>query len=82
MIADCVEAASRSLESPTQHALEAMVDKIVREKEFDGQFDDCQLTFEELGKIRKSMVKALMITTHIRVKYPPKELAEELTLNV
>lgn len=73
MIADSVEAASRSLESATEQDLFAMVDKIVREKEYDAQFDESQLTFEELGKIRVAIVKALMVSHHVRVKYPAKE---------
>lgn len=72
MIADTVEAASRSMDEVTEDGVADMVDKLVAEKAQDGQFDECQLTFEELGRVKKSIVKALMVTRHLRIKYPEK----------
>lgn len=73
MLADTVEAASRSLDEISESALTTMVEKLVREKSDDGQLDNCQLTFEELGIVKKTLVKTLSITGHIRVKYPEKK---------
>lgn len=73
MIADTVEAASRSMEEVTEESVADMVDKLVAEKAEDGQFDECQLTFEELGKVKRAIVKALMITRHLRIKYPDRQ---------
>ena len=53
-----------------------MVDKLVKEKADDNQLDDCQLTFEELGVVKKTLVKTLSITGHLRVKYPEKKKKE------
>jgi hypothetical protein len=50
-----------------------MIDKLVAEKAEDGQFDECQLTFEELGRVKRAMVKALMVTRHLRIKYPDRQ---------
>lgn len=72
MIADTVEAASRSMDELSEESIVEMVDKLVSEKAEDGQFDECQLTFEELGRVKKAMVKALMVTRHLRVKYPQR----------
>jgi cyclic-di-AMP phosphodiesterase PgpH len=72
MIADTVEAASRSMDEVTEEAIADMVDKLVAEKAEDGQFDECQLTFEELGRVKRSIVKALMVTRHLRIKYPDR----------
>jgi hypothetical protein len=72
MIADTVEAASRSMDEVTEESVADMVDKLVAEKAEDGQFDECQLTFEELGRVKRSIVKALMVTRHLRIKYPEK----------
>ncbi len=72
MIADTVEAASRSMDEVTEEAIADMVDKLVAEKAEDGQFDECQLTFEELGRVKKAIVKALMVTRHLRIKYPDR----------
>lgn len=72
MIADTVEAASRSMDEVTEESVADMVDKLVAEKAEDGQFDECQLTFEELGKVKRAIVKALMVTRHLRIKYPER----------
>jgi cyclic-di-AMP phosphodiesterase PgpH len=73
MIADSVEAASRSLEKISEKILSALVNRIVKEKAEDGQFDDCSLTFEELKIVKRSIVKTLMLTRHLRIKYPDKK---------
>jgi cyclic-di-AMP phosphodiesterase PgpH len=72
MIADTVEAASRSLDEVTEDAFIEMVDRLIAEKAEEGQFDDCPLTFQELGTVKKSIVKALLVTRHLRIKYPAK----------
>jgi cyclic-di-AMP phosphodiesterase PgpH len=73
MLADTVEAASRSLDEISEEALHQMVEKLVKEKSDDHQLDECQLTFEELGVVKKTLVKTLAITGHLRVKYPEKK---------
>lgn len=75
MIADCVEAASRSLETSTEEDITKLVDKIIKERLFDGQLDDSALTFEELKKVKKAIVKGLMVTHHVRVRYPINEMS-------
>lgn len=73
MLCDTVEAASRSVEDATEDALSQMVHRLVQDKAQDGQLDDCRLTFEELGLIKKAIVKALLVTRHVRIKYPTKQ---------
>lgn len=73
MICDSVEATSRSLEDASEGGVTEMVDRIVLEKAEDGQFDECNLTFEELGRVKRTLVKSLLLTHHIRIKYPKKE---------
>lgn len=73
MICDSIEAASRSMEEINEQTLTELVDRLVGEKAEDGQFDDCQLTFEELGRVKRALVKTLLLTHHVRVKYPKKE---------
>ncbi len=72
MIADSFEAASRSLEELNEDSLRRLVDQIVKEKMDDGQFDECQLTFEELSIVKSSMIKSLLSIGHFRVKYPAR----------
>jgi putative nucleotidyltransferase with HDIG domain len=72
MICDTVEAASRSLEVINEETLTALVDRLVADKASEGQFDQCQLTFEELSKVKKTLVKSLLLSQHTRVKYPKR----------
>ncbi len=72
MLADTLEAASRSMEEVNEETISDMIDKLVAEKAQDGQLDECQLTFEELGSVKKAMAKALLVTRHLRIKYPER----------
>ena len=73
MICDTVEAASRSLETITEETLIDLINRLVAEKAEEGQFEDCQLTFEELTKVKRTLVKSLLLVQHVRVKYPKRE---------
>ena len=73
MIADSFEAASRSLERVNEDTLTELVDRIVREKVEDGQFDQCLLTFEDLSIVKRVLVKTLLAAGHSRIKYPVSE---------
>lgn len=73
MIADSFEAASRSLDKIDEIVLIELINRLIREKADDGQFDDCLLTFEELGIVKKTMVKTLVAAMHTRIKYPSRE---------
>lgn len=73
MICDSIEAATRSLEEINEQTLTELVNRLIAEKAEDGQFDHCYLTFEELSQIKKVLIKTLLVTHHVRVKYPKKE---------
>jgi putative nucleotidyltransferase with HDIG domain len=75
MICDSIEAASRSMEEITEETLTEMINRLVSEKAEDGQFDEAQITFEELGRVKKTLVKTLLLTYHVRVKYPKRPSA-------
>jgi len=70
MIADSVEATTRSLDEISEEILSDVIDQIVKEKIDDGQFDECRLTFEELSSIKRTLIKTLLIAHHMRIKYP------------
>ena len=72
MMADIVEAASRSLDNVNEESLTELVNRLIGEKLSDGQFDDCMLTFKEFGIIKKKIVKMLSVARHLRIKYPEK----------
>lgn len=72
MIADSVEAASRSLDSFSEASVTELVKRLVRDKAEDGQFEACCLTFEELGIVQEAIIKTLVAAGHSRIKYPKK----------
>lgn len=72
MIADTLEAASRSLDHPNEEAITQLVEHLVGEKADDRQFDECLLTFEDFQIVKLSIVKSLAAALHSRIKYPPK----------
>ena len=74
MMADTVEAASRSLEDVSEKSIIELVDRLIGEKLDDGQFDNCQLTFEEFGTIKRTIVRTLAVARHLRIKYPKKQV--------
>jgi cyclic-di-AMP phosphodiesterase PgpH len=73
MMADSIEAASRSLEDFSEESIDEMVNRVVQGKASDGQFDQCPLTFEELVIIKKSFIKTLSVANHLRIKYPKEK---------
>jgi len=78
MICDCVEAASRCLENSSEEELVKLVEKIFQDRLVDGQLDDCMLTFEEVKKIKKAIVKGLVVTHHVRIRYPIQEMTPRI----
>lgn len=78
MIADSFEAASRSLERITENTVTELIDRIVKEKFEDGQFDECALTFSDINLVKKALIKTLLAAGHARVKYPTIEKIENL----
>jgi putative nucleotidyltransferase with HDIG domain len=70
MLADSLEAASRSLDDNSEETIRNMVDRIASDKISDNQFDECPLTFHELSLIKIKFVEIIKATHHLRIKYP------------
>jgi putative nucleotidyltransferase with HDIG domain len=78
MLADAVESATRSLADPNPSRIDSLVRTISRKRLTDGQYDQCDLTFRELGLIEESTIKSLCAIYHGRITYPSqKEEREE-----
>ncbi len=77
MLADSVEAASRSLEKPTTAKIRAAVRNTIRMKFEDGQLDECDLTLKDLHEIEETFNRILVNTLHQRVKYPEEGKEEK-----
>ncbi len=69
MLADSVEAASRSIAKPSLQALEYMVQKIIGERLQDGQLSDSDLTFRDIGIISQVFIRTLTGVLHSRIEY-------------
>ena len=72
LIADAVEAASRSLGRPTPSRIKNLVQEIINQRIIDGQLDECDLTFNELRLIAERFEHMLNSTFHARIKYPER----------
>ena len=72
MLADSVEAASRSLGTSSPKLLRELVKKIIRDKFMDGQFDQCDLTLRDLDGIVEGFMPILQGMFHSRIEYPSK----------
>ncbi len=70
MLADTVEAASRTLKRPTISRLEEFIKELVMEKVRQGQLDHSDLTFKDIETIRGSFARILAGHFHSRIEYP------------
>ena len=70
MLADTVEAAVRSMQSPDKEKMHNLIRKLVRGKMEDGQLDECTLTFRDIDKICGAFETALQGVFHERIEYP------------
>jgi putative nucleotidyltransferase with HDIG domain len=77
MLADSVEAASKSLKQPTQEELNELIDGIIRGKMNGGQFQNSLLSFRELESARRIFRSMLRSSHHLRVAYPEGGAEEE-----
>jgi len=70
MLADAVEASSRTLKKPSVPRLDAHVRQLILDKVLEGQLDDCALTLRDLEVIRHSFVRIMAGQFHTRIEYP------------
>ncbi len=73
MLADSVEAASRSIGTSSPKLLRQLVKKIIHDKFASSQLDECNLTFRDLDKIVEGFMPVLQGIFHSRIEYPSKK---------
>lgn len=78
MIADSLEAASRSLEEITPESLDNLITKIIGIKLAENQLDECGLTLGDLEIVKASFKEVLLSSLHSRPKYPSMEATKAL----
>jgi len=70
MLADAIEAASKTLDDPTPDKLQWLTQKIVNKIFTDGQLDECELTLKDLHSITRSFNRVFAGIYHQRIDYP------------
>lgn len=70
MMADSVEAASRSMREPSAEAISQMVERVIDGQIKDNQFNNSELTLQDITRIKKILKRKLMSIYHIRIEYP------------
>lgn len=78
MLADAVEAASRSIQEPTAEKLKGLVNKIVYNKLNEGELENSNLTMSDLKKVQRAFLRILNGIYHTRIEYPTKGEVEDL----
>ena len=73
MLADCVEAASRSLSEYTEEGIRALIDKLVDSIVGEGLLTDTPLTFRDIKEIKEVFYLKLKTMYHARIAYPDKK---------
>jgi uncharacterized domain HDIG len=75
MMADAVEASSRSLKEYTEESIAALVDRIIDAQTAEGCFRDCPLTYRDIQTVKAVFKEKLRTIYHTRISYP--ELKKE-----
>lgn len=80
MIADAVESAVRAAKNPSNEEIDAIIEKIIKERLNDGQLEDSPLTLKDLKTIAETFSRMLRGMHHKRIKYH-NDLVQELDKN-
>lgn len=70
MMADAVEAASRSLPEYTEESISSLVEKIIDSQVAEGYFKNCPITFKDIATIKSVFKEKLKTIYHTRISYP------------
>ena len=70
MLADAIEAASRTLKEPTPSRIKGLVEQLIDERFKSGELDNSPLTLQDLSKISETFQKILNGVFHARISYP------------
>lgn len=76
MLADAVEAASRTLAEPSPEKIRTLIQALTDSRMSDGQFDECGLTFRDLDRVKREFARVLTGLYHHRIDYPDPAASE------
>ncbi|NCE72335.1 HD family phosphohydrolase [Odoribacter sp. Z80] len=77
MMADAVEAASRTLADKTEENITKLVDNIIDNQVQEGRFANADITFKDIGIVKKVFIEMLTSIYHSRIAYPKLEKKED-----
>ncbi|MFB3787175.1 MAG: HD family phosphohydrolase [bacterium] len=77
MLADALEAASRTLENANEREVRTLVRKIINERFMDEQFDECNLTLKDLHTLEVSFSDTILHMLHQRIVYPASSFPKD-----
>lgn len=78
-LADSIEAAVRSMSKPTPLKIKTLVQKVFNDRLDDGQFDECDLTLNEIRLVRESICETINGMFHSRIEYPDEANRKRVT---
>lgn len=70
MMADTVEAASRSLPEYTEESISGLVNRLIDDQVNNGYFTDCPITFRDISQAKLILIERLKAIYHTRISYP------------
>lgn len=77
MLADTIEAATRTLKKPSLAKLEKYVWELIMDKFINGELNECDLTFRDMELVKTSFVHVLAGHFHTRIEYPEEQKNRE-----
>ena len=82
MLADGIEAASRTISEPTPDRIQGLVQKMINKVFASGELDECELTLKDLHSIAKCFTRVLTGIYHQRIAYaePAEKVSEKAGL--
>ncbi|MDA2928364.1 HDIG domain-containing protein [Acidobacteria bacterium AH-259-O06] len=78
MLADQVEAASRTLQDPSPSQIRSMIRRLIQSTIRDRQFDECDITMKDLDKILRAFERVITGMHHHRIKYPGFDFGKQV----
>lgn len=70
MLADAIEAATRSIQEPTIEKLESLIKRIINNRLNEGDLERADITMSDLNRIQHSILQVLQGIFHSRIEYP------------
>lgn len=77
MLADTVEAITRTLDDRSANKIEKTIDDVIKARFMEGELDECELTLKDLTKIKQAFLQVIMASYHSRIKYPDQVREEK-----